>query len=188
MAGCRFHIDEMSAKGQISPMRMMFNLKQFHARPFLLRGIGRVFVSVLCLIPLMWFMASGVGAAPLEKVTIMTASGQKSFDVEVMRTESEREKGLMFRNYLPADRGMLFDFGAEREVFMWMKDTPLPLDMVFIRKNGLIARIAANTEPYSLTALSSGEPVIAVLEINAGITEKLGIRAGDKVIHPLFKQ
>ena len=89
MAGCRFHIDEMSAKGQISPMRMMFNLKQFHARPFLLRGIGRVFVSVLCLIPLMWFMASGVGAAPLEKVTIMTASGQKSFDVEVMRTESE---------------------------------------------------------------------------------------------------
>jgi hypothetical protein len=69
-----------------------------------------------------------------------------------------------------------------------MKDTPLPLDMVFIRKNGLIARIAANNEPYSLTALSSGEPVITVLEINAGITEKLGIRAGDKVIHPLFKQ
>ena len=169
-------------------MRMMFNLKQFHARPFLLRGIGRVFVSVLCLIPLMWFTASGVGAAPLEKVTIMTASGQKSFDVEVMRTEAEREKGLMFRNYLPADRGMLFDFGAERPVMMWMKDTPLPLDMVFIRKNGSVARIAANTEPYSLTALSSGEPVIAVLEINAGITEKLGIRAGDKVIHPLFKQ
>ena len=187
MAGCRFHIDGMSAKGQISPMRMMFDLKQFHARPFLFRGIGRVFVSVLSLIALSWVMASGAGAAALEKLTIATASGQKSFDVEVMRTEAEREKGLMFRNYLPADRGMLFDFGAEREVFMWMKDTPLPLDMVFIRKNGSIARIAANTEPYSRTVLSSGEPVIGVLEINAGVSEKLGIRAGDKVIHPLFK-
>lgn len=168
-------------------MKTMFDFKQYHARPFLLRGIGRVFVAVLGLIALSWIAVSGADAAPLEKVTIVTASGQKSFDVEVMRTEPEREKGLMFRNYLPADRGMLFDFGAEREVFMWMKDTPLPLDMVFIRKNGSIARIAANTEPYSLTALSSGEPVIAVLEINAGISQKLGIRAGDKVIHPLFK-
>ena len=187
MAGCRFHIDEMSAKGQISPMRMMFDLKQFHARPFLFRGIGRVFVLVLCLIPLMWFTAPEAGAAALEKVTIMTASGQKTFDVAVMRTDAEREKGLMFRNYLPADRGMLFDFGAERPVMMWMKDTPLPLDMIFIRTNGSIARIAANTEPYSLTVLSSDEPVIGVLEINAGITEKLGIREGDQVIHHLFK-
>jgi uncharacterized membrane protein (UPF0127 family) len=169
-------------------MKTMFDLKKYYARPFLFRGIGRVLVSVLSLIALSWVMASGAGAAALEKLTIATASGQKSFDVEVMRTDAEREKGLMFRNYLPADRGMLFDFGAEREVFMWMKDTPLPLDMVFIRKNGSIARIAANTEPYSLTVLSSGEPVIGVLEINAGISEKLGIRAGDKVIHPLFKQ
>lgn len=168
-------------------MTMMIHFENSNARPFPFRGIGRVFVSALGLIALVWFSTLGADAAPLEKVTIVTASGQKSFDVEVMRTESEREKGLMFRNYLPADRGMLFDFGAEREVFMWMKDTPLPLDMVFIRKNGSIARIAANTEPYSLTALSSGEPVIAVLEINAGISEKLGIRAGDKVIHPLFK-
>ena len=168
-------------------MKTMFDFKKYHARPFLFRGIGRVLVSVLSLIALSWVMVSDAGAAALEKLTIATASGQKSFDVEVMRTDAEREKGLMFRNYLPADRGMLFDFGAEKPVMMWMKDTPLPLDMIFIRTNGTIARIEANTEPYSLTVLSSGEPVIGVLEINAGIAEKLGIRAGDKVIHPLFK-
>lgn len=165
----------------------MIAIKNDAARPFLFGRIGRVFVAMLWLITILCFTAPGANAAPLEKITIITSAGQKSFDVEVMRTESEREKGLMFRNYLPNDRGMLFDFGAEKPVMMWMKNTPLPLDMIFIRTNGTIARIEANTEPYSLTVLSSGEPVIGVLEINAGIAEKLGIRAGDKVIHPLFK-
>lgn len=187
MAGCRFRIDEVSAKGQKSLMRLMLECRSNHARPFLFRGTGRVLVLLLSLLALSWFTGSGARAAPLEKLTIVANSGQKSFDVEVMRTDAEREKGLMFRNYLPADRGMLFDFGTEKPVMMWMKNTPLPLDMLFIRSNGTIARIEANTEPYSLTVLSSGEPVIGVLEINAGIAEKLGIRAGDKVIHPLFE-
>lgn len=166
---------------------MMIDSGHSATRPALCRGIGRVFAALLGIVAFSWIMASGADAAPLEKVTIVTASGQKSFDVEVMRTEAEREKGLMFRNYLPTERGMLFDFGVEKPVMMWMKDTPLPLDMIFIRKNGTIARIAADTEPFSLTVLSSGEPVIGVLEINAGLAEKLGIRAGDKVIHALFK-
>ena len=122
----------------------------------------------------------------LEKLTIATAGGEKIFQVEVMRTMDERARGLMFRRYLPADRGMLFDFAVEAQVAMWMKDTFIPLDMLFIRKDGTISQIAENTEPHSTRTISSTEPVYSVLEINGGMAAKLGIKAGDKVIHPLF--
>ena len=92
----------------------------------------------------------------------------------------------MFRRYLPVDRGMLFDFKETQPVMMWMKDTFIPLDMVFIRKDGVIARIAADTEPHSTRTISSGEPVFGVLEINAGVAAKLGLQPGDKVQHALF--
>jgi hypothetical protein len=122
----------------------------------------------------------------LERLVIVTASGPKAFSVEVMRNDEDRAKGLMFRRYLPADRGMLFDFAGEQQVAMWMKNTLIPLDMVFIRRNGTIARIAENTEPESTRTISSGEPVLGVLELNGGTAAKLGIKAGDKVEHPLF--
>ena len=122
----------------------------------------------------------------LEPLIIVTAAGQKNFQVEVMRTMDERARGLMFRRYLPADRGMLFDFAVEAQVAMWMKDTFIPLDMLFIRKDGTISQIAENTEPHSTRTISSSEPVYAVLEINGGIAAKLGIKAGDKIVHPLF--
>lgn len=122
----------------------------------------------------------------LEKLTIATAGGEKIFQVEVMRTMDERARGLMFRRYLPADRGMLFDFAVEAQVAMWMKDTFIPLDMLFIRKDGTISQIAENTEPHSTRTISSTDPVYSVLEINGGMAAKLGIKAGDKVIHPLF--
>jgi uncharacterized membrane protein (UPF0127 family) len=122
----------------------------------------------------------------LEKLTIATVGGEKIFQVEVMRTMDERARGLMFRRYLPADRGMLFDFAAEAQVAMWMKDTFIPLDMLFIRKDGTISQIAENTEPHSTLTISSNDPVYSVLEINGGMAAKLGIKAGDKVIHPLF--
>ena len=122
----------------------------------------------------------------LEPLTIVTASGPKSFSVEVMRNDEDRARGLMFRRYLPADRGMLFDFAGEQPVAMWMKNTLIPLDMVFIRKNGTIARIAENTEPESTRTISSGEPVLGVLELNGGTAAKLGIKAGDTVQHPMF--
>jgi uncharacterized membrane protein (UPF0127 family) len=122
----------------------------------------------------------------LEKLTIATPGGEKIFQVEVMRTMDERARGLMFRRYLPADRGMLFDFAAEAQVAMWMKDTFIPLDMLFIRKDGTISQIAENTEPHSTRTISSTDPVHSVLEINGGMAAKLGIKAGDKVIHPLF--
>lgn len=122
----------------------------------------------------------------IEAVTIETPTSPVQFDCELMRTETEREQGLMFRPYLPELRGMLFDFGEERPVQMWMKDTLIPLDMIFIRANGTIARVIANTEPYSTRVLPSGEPVLAVLEINAGLAAKYKIEAGAHVTHALF--
>ena len=123
-----------------------------------------------------------------EPVTIETASSTVIFDSEIMRTEAEREQGLMFRPYLPEMRGMLFDFGQERPVQMWMKDTLIPLDMIFIRGDGTIARVIANAEPYSTRVLPSGEPVLAVLEINSGLAAKYKIEAGGHVAHPLFNK
>lgn len=124
----------------------------------------------------------------LETLTIQTAKGPVSFQVEVMRTDEERARGLMNRAYLPADRGMLFDFKAPQPAMMWMKNTLIPLDMLFIRSNGTIANIAENTEPHSLRTIPSAEPVLGVLEINGGASAKLGIAPGDKVVHPLFSK
>jgi uncharacterized membrane protein (UPF0127 family) len=131
------------------------------------------------------YNARAYASDALEKVEIDTASGPVIFDVEVMRTDAERERGLMFRAYLPERRGMLFDFSTPQIVRMWMKDTPLPLDMLFIRANGTIARIT-NAEPFSTRVLPSGEPVLGVLEINGGMSAKLNIQIGDRVKHTLF--
>jgi uncharacterized membrane protein (UPF0127 family) len=139
---------------------------------------------------LVWVQNAAAETPPapksLEKLTIMTAGGEKVFQVEVMRTMDERARGLMFRRYLPADRGMLFDFAVEAQVAMWMKDTFIPLDMLFIRKDGTISQIAENTEPHSTRTISSTDPVYAVLEINGGLSAKLGLKPGDRIVHPLF--
>lgn len=125
--------------------------------------------------------------AKSEPLTILTKSGPKRFDVEVMRDDAGRARGLMFRRHMPADHGMLFDFERDEPVTMWMKNTYLPLDMVFIQRDGTISRIAADTEPLSTAIISSGSPVLAVLELNAGTAAKLGIQPGDRIEHPMFK-
>ena len=127
-------------------------------------------------------------SARLEPLAIRSASGEHRFQVEVMRNDAERARGLMFRRSMPASHGMLFDFEVVEPVSMWMKNTYLSLDMLFIRADGTVARIAADTEPLSTAIVPSGEPVLAVLELNAGTAEKLGIRAGDRVDHPLFRK
>jgi uncharacterized membrane protein (UPF0127 family) len=131
------------------------------------------------------------GAAPaagLESLTIVSGDTRHAFQVEVMRTPEQRAKGLMHRNYMPADRGMLFDFARTEPVAMWMQNTFISLDMLFIRADGTIARIAQRTEPLSTRTIPSGEPVLSVLEINGGVSEQLGIKAGDRVEHGLFKR
>lgn len=126
-------------------------------------------------------------AVRTEPLTIQSRNGRHGFAVEVMRDDADRARGLMFRRALPPDRGMLFDFERVEPVTMWMKNTYLPLDMLFIRRDGTIARIASDTEPLSTKVIASGEPVLAVLELNAGTAERLGIRAGDRAEHAIFK-
>lgn len=122
----------------------------------------------------------------LQRLEIVSANGQHVFQVELARTPDQRSKGLMFRRYMPKDRGMIFDFGQPEVATMWMENTYLPLDMLFIRGDGTVARIETNTEPLSRRVISAGEPVLGVLELNAGICDELGIKAGDKVRHSLF--
>lgn len=123
----------------------------------------------------------------IEPLTIAIEGDAFMFTVEIADTEERRARGLMFRQRLPEDRGMLFDFGTPRPVSMWMKNTYIPLDMLFIREDGTIAYIAENTVPKSLDTIGISEPVLAVLELAGGVTRKHGIRAGDRVYHRMFK-
>lgn len=145
----------------------------------LLRSLALVFFLLAA-------MRGSIGQEKLEALTIETSGGKHSFLVEVMRTEPQRERGLMFRRFLPNDRGMLFDFKSEQPLMMWMKNTYLPLDMIFISRSGKVVGIAQNTEPLSERIISSGAPASAVLEVNAGTVIKIGLGIGDKIRHPLF--
>ncbi len=129
----------------------------------------------------------------LEPLTVVT--GVKSghpvdhrLRVEVMRTMEGRERGLMYRRSLPADQGMLFDFGREETVMMWMKNTYIPLDMIFMSRAGVVTHIAANAVPLSEAIISSDGPAYAVLEVNAGYAHKIGLKTGDIVHHPMFSR
>ncbi len=125
-------------------------------------------------------------AAKLQRLEITTKSGPRAFMVEIAATEDEKNSGLMYRNELPDGQGMLFDFSPPQIVVMWMKNTPIPLDMIFIQANGRILRVAQNTEPLSTSAIPSGGAVKGVLEVMGGTAKKYGIEPGDRVGHPLF--
>ena len=126
-------------------------------------------------------LAGAVFAQAFEPLTIVTRGGQRHlFQVEVARNNAERFKPWK-------GGGMKVDFERVEPVSMWMQNTYLSLDMLFVRPDGTIVRIAANTEPLSTRTIPSGEPVLAVLELNAGTAARLGIRAGDRIEHPLFK-
>jgi uncharacterized membrane protein (UPF0127 family) len=131
--------------------------------------------------------AGGATALEQSPLTIETGDGRFEFQVELAATPEERAKGLMFRDSLADDRGMLFDFGEPKPVAMWMRNTYIPLDIIFIRADGSIARIARNAEPLSDAVIDSGEPVTAVLELRGGLTGERGIDAGDRVVHDLFE-
>ena len=124
---------------------------------------------------------SAAQAAELLPLTIKTAKGVRKFRVEIARTSEEQARGLMFRESLPVDGGMIFPLIPPRYASFWMKNTLIPLDMIFIRSDGTIERIEPETVPQTLEPVSSGEPVAAVLEIDGGMAAKLGITEGDKV-------
>lgn len=129
---------------------------------------------------------AGARAASVEPLTVETRSGPVAFKVEVATTPEERSKGLMYRTELAPDAGMLFDFRTDQPVYMWMKNTYIPLDMLFIRSDGRIASIAANTVPLSTETISSGTPARAVLELPGGTAKARGIAVGDRVRHRMF--
>src|SRR5882672_7166041 len=127
-----------------------------------------------------------VRAASIQPLEIATRSGVQVFSVEMATTEEEKTTGLMYRKELADGKGMLFDFSPEQQVSMWMKNTYISLDMIFIRADGRILRIAENTQPLSTAIISSGGLAKGVLEVIAGTAQKYGIQPGDRVAHPLF--
>lgn len=141
---------------------------------------------LICFVGITGAFAKDAAAKNIQTLEIVTKSGVHVFTVEVASTEQEKATGLMYRQELPDGRGMLFDFSPEQPISMWMKNTFIPLDMIFIRSDGRISRIAENTEPQSLAIISSGPPARAVLEVIAGTAQKYGIAVGDRVAHPWF--
>ena len=140
------------------------------------------------------FIIFGLSVTPIpareagqQTLEITTKTGVHVFAVELADNDAERERGLMYRKELPEGQGMLFDFHREQDVSFWMQNTYIPLDMIFIRGDGRILRIAENTEPLSTRLIPSGGPVRAVLEVIGGTTRKLGIAPGDRVASPIFK-
>jgi hypothetical protein len=142
------------------------------------RRLGGVIVILLLLLT-----ARQVDAATVP-VVVATADGEHLFRAEVADTTAERSRGLMYREELAADAGMLFLFDPPRRVSFWMKNTYISLDMLFIDADGRVVHIAERTEPETLDPHGPDRPVRAVLEINGGLAERLGIRPGDEVRAP----
>ena len=125
-------------------------------------------------------------AADQATLEIVSKTGVHAFAVELAANDAERSRGLMFRKELPEGRGMLFDFERDQQVSFWMHNTYISLDMIFIRADGRILRIAENTEPLSTKIIPSRGLAKGVLEVIAGTAQKYGIAPGDRVGHPLF--
>ncbi|MEO1092420.1 MAG: DUF192 domain-containing protein [Pseudomonadota bacterium] len=121
-------------------------------------------------------------------VVVATATGEHLFRAEVAATPAERNRGLMFREHMDQDAGMVFLFDPPQRAAFWMKNTLIPLDMLFLDRAGQIVFIAANTEPLSETSHGPAVPVSAVLEINGGLSERLGIDVGDTVRSPALRR
>jgi uncharacterized protein len=158
----------------------------FHRFLGLRSGGARPVTALGSIVAFCLFFSLSAQAASVQPLEIVTKSGVQVFSVEMATTEEEKTTGLMYRKELADGRGMLFDFSPEQEVSMWMKNTFISLDMIFIRADGRILRIAENTEPQSTKIIPSRGLAKGVLEVIAGTAKKYGIAPGDRVAHPLF--
>jgi hypothetical protein len=131
---------------------------------------------------------NGPNGEPLESLTVTTASGTHRFLVEIADDETERQRGLMHREPLADDRGMLFQFPDVAERGFWMHNTPSPLDIIYIDPHGVIVSIAADAPPNSDDIIPSNGPAMGVLELRAGRAAEIGAKPGDKVRHPFFAE
>ena len=153
--------------------------------------MGRRVLTFIGLLALGLLLAGSPGrlhATEQQTLEIVTKGGVHVFAVEIAVTNEERARGRMYRKELAEGRGMLFDFAPDQEVSMWMKNTYISLDMIFIQGDGRILRIAENTKPLSEAIISSNGQVRGVLEVIAGTAKKFGIAPGDRVAHPLFSR
>jgi uncharacterized protein len=144
----------------------------------------RLIAAILCVVCLSW--GTVAAALPVATITVDGAKGPAKFRVEIAGDNASQEKGLMFRKTMAANAGMLFDFHTTVMTSFWMKNTILPLDIIFVRSDGRISSIAADAVPYSEASIPSSEPVRAVLEINAGRARALGIVPGSIVHAAIF--
>jgi uncharacterized protein len=146
--------------------------------------------AVLAGLALSPWRASAQGLQKFEKteLTIFSGGSRHRFTVELALTPEQMSQGLMFRRSMPADAGMLFDYRSVQPVSFWMRNTYIPLDMIFILPDGKIAGIHERAVPLDERPISSPVPVRAVLEVNGGTVTRLGIRAGDRVVHPIFEK
>ncbi|SEH63786.1 DUF192 domain-containing protein [Magnetospirillum fulvum] len=154
--------------------------------------LGRLGLALVLLIGLV-VGGPSIAAQTVEfgstRVELVAANGHRTpLMVELAATPEQLEQGLMFRPYLAPEAGMLFDFGRPRLVAMWMKNTLIPLDMLFLDAAGRIVHIEANAEPGSLQPRGPVQKVLAVLELPAGGAARFGLRLGDRVAHPIFEQ
>lgn len=156
-----------------------------------------IFLAVMSALALVWAPgnfrlaeAQGVGleagfpTAPLE---IVTATGRHAFTVEIAETSQQRAQGLMFRRSLAPDNGMLFLYPSPQVISMWMKNTYIPLDMIFLDKTGKVVSVHQRAVPESLRAITSEYAASAVLEVPGGTAERLGVEKGDRVVSPALR-
>ena len=122
-----------------------------------------------------------------DQLTLVISGKQHIIDIEIAETNHQKALGLMYRQHLAEQNGMLFTYDQPQELTMWMKNTFIPLDMIFIKAGGIVHRIEANTEPLSETIIASNGNVVAVLELAGGVARRLGLKKGDQVLHPLLE-
>jgi uncharacterized protein len=155
-----------------------------HKREFGRAALGAAlfFVMLCCM------LAPGTADAKMrrEPLTLVIEGSEHAFEVEIASTPEEKAMGLMFRTNLADNAGMLFPYSPPQEATMWMRNTYIALDMVFIRADGIVHRIEARTEPFSERVIASRGDVAAVLELKAGTANRLGLKPGDRVRHSLF--
>jgi uncharacterized membrane protein (UPF0127 family) len=145
--------------------------------------------ALLAVLLLALVLAAGSGIADMrrDKLKLITSTGEHTFTIEIADTPDEKARGLMFRRSLADDVGMLFPYEPPQEATMWMRNTYISLDMVFIRADGIVHRIEPGTEPFSERVIPSEGDVSAVLELKAGVANRIGLKAGDKAVNGLFK-